>query len=303
MPVPVFQEITLPMLRLASDGLAHSLASARERLADEFKLSAVDREERLPSGRQTRLANRVAWAKVYLEQAGLLSSPARGQFVVTDRGREVLRNPPEKITIEYLLKYPEFVAFRARGRRGDSDLKGEGGSGGYGDTPEEVLEGAFESVQESLARELLAKVKLMSPRFFEHLVLELLLAMGYGHSLGGAGQVVGKVGDGGIDGLIAEDRLGLDVIYLQAKRWDGTVGRGEIQGFVGALHGRRARKGVFLTTSTFSADARNYVESIDPRVVLIDGAELARLMVEHNVGVAVERTYTVKRIDSDFFDS
>jgi restriction system protein len=303
MPVPVFQDITLPMLRIAGDGAVRSLAEAREQLADHFELTEAEREELLPSGRQTRFANRVAWAKVYLEQGGLLSSPGRGQFTITERGRAVLASPPPQISIRFLEQFPEFAEFRARSHRRDTDTSSSGNLADDAATPEEMLEAAYQSIRSGLAAELLGRIKAMPPQFFEHLVVNLLLRMGYGAARGGSGEAIGRSGDEGIDGVISEDRLGLDVVYLQAKRWDGTVGRPEVQKFVGALHGKRARKGVFITTGTFSADAEQYVQTIDPRVVLIDGDQLAELMIDFDVGVAKEREFTLKRVDSDFFET
>lgn len=295
MAVPDFQSMMLPLLRFANDGAEHSLIAAREYLAKELSLTRDDLEEVLPSGKQTRFVNRVAWAKVYLQQAEMLVPTRRGHFRISDRGRQVLQNPPKRINIKFLEQYPEFVASRSK----KSDPKPPKDET---ETPEEALEAAHLAMRESLASELLNRVKEGSPRFFEHLVVELLLEMGYGGSGGGNGRAIGRSGDEGIDGIISEDRLGLEVIYLQAKRWDGTVGRPEVQKFVGALHGRRARKGVFITTGSYSADARSYVEHIDPRVVLIDGRRLAELMVDFDVGVSTVRSYQVKHVDSDYFE-
>ena len=297
MTIPVFQEITLPLLQLAADRQVRVLASARKELARHFKLTTAEEEELLPSGRQNRFTNRVAWAKVYLERGGLLSSPARGQFQITDRGLNVLASHPLRIDIKFLESFPEFLAFRARHQESSTAPDEDAETA----TPEEALEVAYQSIRAGLASELLARVKAASPRFFEQLVVELLLKMGYGRA-GGNGEVVGKSGDEGIDGVIAEDRLGLEMVYLQAKKWEGTVGRPEIQKFVGALHGQRARKGVFITTGFFSSEAGNYVRSIDPRIALIDGVQLAQFMIDFNVGVAPDRSYEVKKIDSDYFD-
>lgn len=297
MTIPSFQEINLPLLKLASDNQVRALALARRDMAQYFNLSEAEENELLPSGRQTRFANRVAWAKVYLERAGLLSSPKRGQFQITGRGQGVLANPPAVIDIKFLEGFPEFQAFRARPQEAAApqDESHEVA------TPEEALDSAYQSIRTSLALELLAKVKNGSPGFFERLVVELLLKMGYGKS-GGTGTATGGTGDEGIDGIIAEDRLGLELVYLQAKRWEGTVGRPEIQKFVGALHGQRARKGVFMTTGTFSAEALAYVKAIDPRVALIDGSQLAQFMIDFNVGVTPDRTYEIKKVDYDFFE-
>lgn len=297
MAIPSFQEVTLPLLSLSGDGQVRSLASARKELAVHFALTEAEEAELLPSGRQGRFANRVAWAKVYLERAKILSSPDRGLFEITPRGREILINPPEILDIKYMERFPEFREFRSA-RQKSAAAPVEAPESG---TPEEMLEASYQSMRAGLASEILDRVKSASPRFFELLVVELLLKMGYGRA-GGNGEAIGRSGDEGIDGVIAEDRLGLEMVYLQAKRWEGTVGRPEIQKFVGALHGRRARKGVFITTGTYSSEASNYVQTIDPRIALIDGVQLAQFMIDYNVGVALDRAYEVKKIDSDYFD-
>jgi restriction system protein len=271
-------------------------------LAKKFQLSDADREERLPSGRQSKFANRVAWAKVYLVQAGLLASTRRGHFQISERGREVLHAPPARIDIKFLEQYPEFLEFRTPKADGEDSRREQRPDLAEPETPEETLEAAHVKMRASLATEILTRIKAGTSEFFERLVVELLIKMGYGGSRSDAGQAVGKAGDEGIDGMISEDRLGLDVVYLQAKKWEGTVGRPEIQKFVGALHGKRARKGVFITTGAFSSDASSYVEHIEPKVVLIDGKRLAELMIDFEVGVTTARTYHVKRIDSDYFD-
>lgn len=298
MTVPTFQEIMLPLLKLANDGEVRALATVRTQLAQHFSLTADEEEELLPSGRKRRFANRVSWAKFYLERAGLLSSPSRGQFMITERGRTVLESPPRIIDIKFLDSFPEFLEFRAKPQESSLVANTEADDTG---TPEETLEAAYQSIRAGLASELLERVKSASPRFFEQLVVELLLKMGYGRT-GGNGHAIGKSGDEGIDGVITEDRLGLEMVYLQAKRWEGTVGRPEIQKFVGALHGQRARKGVFMTTGTFSSEAMAYVRAIDPRIALVDGTQLAQFMIDFNVGVATDRSYEVKKIDSDYFD-
>lgn len=300
MPVPDFQSHMLPLLELAGDGKVHSLVEAREVLASRFGLSDEDRAELLPSGRQRRFDNRVAWAKVYLEQACLLTTPRRGHFQITDRARALLKKKPERIDISLLEQYQEFRDFRHRKADSPSDEQPQSPPDAVA-TPEEALETAYQSIRSQLAQEVLARVKAASPSFFETLVVELLLRMGYGSGRAEASRAIGGVGDEGIDGIINEDRLGLDVIYIQAKRWDGTVGRPEIQKFVGALHGKRARKGVFITTGSFSADARQYVSHIDPRVVLIDGHTLSHYMIDLNIGVTPRAAYELKRLDSDFF--
>jgi restriction system protein len=296
MPVPDFQSLMLPLLRIAADGKEHPLSVAREPLAREFKLTESDQQELLPSGRQSKFTNRVAWAKTYLQQAGLLLSPRRGYFQISPRGAEVLNASPPRIDIKFLEQYAEFTAFRApRAEQVSSDQQPPEHEP---ETPEETLEVSYLKIKASLASELLVRVKAASPQFFERLVVELLRRMHYGD----VGQVIGRSGDEGIDGTISQDQLGLDIIYLQAKRWDGTVGRPEIQKFVGALHGQRAKKGVFITTGSFSSEAISYAAQIDPKVVLIDGRKLTELMINFGVGVSTVTTYNMRRVDSDYFD-
>lgn len=246
----------LPLLRFAADGKEHSLAEAREHLAKEFSVSEAELKELLPSGKQTTFSNRVAWAKSYLTQAGVLISSKRGYFNVSPRGSEILKNPPNRIDIKFLEQFPEFTEFRTVKKKGDEPIIISETS--ESDTPEETLEQAHARIRNVVASELLSRVKSASPQFFERLVVQLLLSMGYG-GYEEAGSHTGKSGDEGIDGVIKEDRLGLDSVYLQAKKWEGTVGRPEIHKFVGALHGKRAKKGVFITTGTFSAEAIQYV--------------------------------------------
>lgn len=292
----------LPLLQLASDGQDHSLQEARERLAHDFGLTADARTELLPSGRQRRFDNRVAWAKVFLDKARLLETPRRGHFRITDRGRQLLAEQPAGIDIPLLRRYEEFRSFRGiQPRAADTASHEAEQPENDSATPEELLEQAYQSIRSDVATEVLSRVKAGSPQFFESLVVELLLKMGYGGDRAEAGRAIGGVGDEGIDGIISEDRLGLDKIYIQAKRWEGSVGRPEVQKFVGALHGKRAHKGVFITTGTFSADARDYVSRIDPSIVLIDGHELANYMLDLDLGVTPKATYQIKRIDSDYF--
>lgn len=306
MAVPDFQSLMLPLLRFAGDGREHSLAEARDALADVFRLTVDERAEMLPSGRQGRFDNRVAWARKYLEAARVLESPRRAHFRITERGRSLLATNPSRVDIRLLDQYPEFLAFRrpsGGGKAGDDRDPPEPSLVGptATETPEETLDRAFQEIRADVEKELLGRVKAGTPAFFEQLVVELLLKMGYGRNRTEAGRAIGRSGDEGIDGIISEDRLGLETIYIQAKRWQGTVGRPEIQKFVGALHGKRARKGVFITTGSFSSDAIDYVTRIDPRVVLIDGPELAAYMLDHNLGVSTKVTYELKRIDSDYF--
>lgn len=301
MAIPDFQTLMRPLLEFAADGRLHSLADARNALGEKFKLTDEEKKTLLPSGRQTVFVNRVAWAKVYLDHAGLLETPQRGQFKISDEGRKALKQAPERITINFLLKYPEFVEFRSTPKKQKAapqvTINEE-----EGQTPEEMLESAQVRLRTDLASEVLNRVKKCSPHFFERLVVELLLEMGYGGSREEAGEAIGASGDEGIDGLINEDRLGLDTIYLQAKKWEGTVGRPEIHKFVGALHGKRAKKGVFITTSSFSAEALDYVKNIEPKVILIDGKQLAALMIDFNVGVDLVASYEVKKLQSDYFE-
>jgi restriction system protein len=302
MAVPDFQSMMLPFLRFTADEKDHRMADAREKLAQEFQLTPEDVRELLPSGKQSRFGNRVAWAKVYLSQAGLLETPKRGVFRISERGKSLLSNPPHAIDIKFLEQYPEFREFRhSRRKNGDSSEIESDAADTEIATPEEALEQAAQRLHGELARQIINQVKSNSPDFFEKLVVELLVKMGYGGSIKDAGRAIGRSGDEGIDGIIKEDKLGLDVIYIQAKRWDSAIGRPEVQKFVGALHGQRAKKGVFITSSSFSEKAIQYVRQIDPKVVLIDGEQLVAYMIEHNIGVSVSNTIEVKKLDSDYF--
>ncbi len=297
MAIPDFQSIMLPLLLKASNGKEFSLKDYVVLLANDFQLSDEERNELLPSGRQARFNNCVSWAAIYLYKAGLLERLKRGQYKISTRGREVLRDNPGEINIKFLDRFPEFLAFR----KPDKKEEDNGGQQHVVRTPEEALEAAHQTLKESLAEEIIQVIKQCSPEFFERLVIDVLVKMGYGGSHKEAGQAVGKSGDGGIDGIIKEDRLGLDIIYIQAKHWEGVVGRPEIQKFAGALQGNRARKGIFITTSSFTKEAEDYVSRIDTKIILVDGARLAEFMIEHNVGVTTIARYEVKRIDSDFF--
>jgi restriction system protein len=301
LPIPDFQSFMLPVLQLASDGAEHSLEEARTVLAEKFMLTDAERAELLPSGRQRRFDNRVAWAKVYLQQAGVLSSRRRAHFEITERGRHLLSENLERIEIARLKEFEEFREFQSAGNRPDAGVVVQAPNSVATETPEEMLEQAFQSIRAEVVSDLLTRVKANSPSFFENLVVELLLKMGYGRNRAEAGRAIGGAGDEGIDGIISEDRLGLDTIYIQAKRWDGNVGRPEIQKFVGALHGKRARKGVFITTGSFSSEAKDYVSRIDPRIVLIDGRQLAEYMLDLNLGVSTKIVYEIKRTDTDYF--
>ena len=305
MAIPDYQTLMLPVLKLASDEKEHKFSQAVEELADEFNLSTEERNELLPSGSQAVFNNRVGWARSYLKQAGLLASPKRGFFTITPKGTELLATNPEKIDISVLEQYPEFIEFKNRKKdKSETEAQVETSSESESTlTPEDALASAYKQLRSALESEVLGSVKESSPSFFERLVVDLLVKMGYGGNRQDAGKALGKSGDGGIDGIINEDRLGLDVIYLQAKRWEGSVGRPEIQKFAGALQGQRARKGVFITTSSFTNEAKEYASLIESKIILIDGEKLSRLMVEHNVGVSAVGQYEVKKLDSDYFDN
>lgn len=301
MAIPDYQACMLPLLRYLSDGAEHSLRDAENCLAEHFKLTPAERAELLPSGQQGIFMNRLGWARTYLKKAGLLESPRRGVFKITARGLQVLASNQARIDVKYLEQFPEFIEFRDASRSAD-EVAVSAVIPQSKTTPEESIELAHQGLRDQLAAELLTRILGCTPTFFEQLVVELLVKMGYGGSRRDAGERIGQTGDGGIDGIIKEDRLGLDTIFIQAKRWQGSVGRPEIQKFVGALQGQRAKKGVFITTSTYTADATDYATRIDMKVVLIDGKQLAGLMIDFDVGVAPAATYVVKRIDSDYFE-
>lgn len=305
MSIPDYQSCMLPLLELAVDGSEHRVSDAVEALSDRFSLTPAEREELLPSGTQFVMANRVGWARTYLKKAGLLADPKRSHFRITDRGREVLASKPERIDASYLRRFAEFAEFqRKSNKRPGSDTLSEERDPELSvySTPEEALEYGYQKLTVNLSDELLEKILASSPAFFERLVVELLVKMGYGGSLKEAASVVGKSGDAGVDGIIKEDKLGLDAIYVQAKRWDGVVGRPEVQKFAGALLGQKARKGIFITTSGFTRDAVEYVKGIDAKIVLIDGDTLTKLMIDTNLGISTLRTYEIKRVDSDYFE-
>jgi len=298
MSVPTFQDIMLPLLQFASDGKEHTLEEAIETLATKMEVKEEDRKELLPSGNQYRFDNRVGWARTYLKKAGLLESLTRGKFRITPRGLDTLKQNPSRVDRKFLQQFTEFREFQSASRVADIT---EDENNQPNQTPEEVLETSYQSLRQALAQDLLERIKKCSPRFFERLVVDLLVAMGYGGSRKDAGQAIGQSGDGGIDGIIKEDRLGLDAVFIQAKRWDTTIGRPMVQAFAGSLEGQRARKGVLITTSQFSQDAKDYVTRIEKRIVLIDGEQLAQLMIDHGIGVTEIATYAVKKIDLDYF--
>jgi restriction system protein len=308
MPVPEFNEIKAPAMQFFADGKPHKLAEVFEVLAEHFNLTQDEQNELLPSGTQRRWNNRANWACYDLFRAGLLDRPRKGLYVITELGKKVAAEKPAFIDREYLMKFPSFAQFaEAKGKNKSADSVTEedtdGGEAITSKTPEEIIEAAYRTLQTSLKSELLAIVKKMDAFRFEQLVLDLLVAMGYGGSKEEAARVTKASGDEGIDGVINEDRLGLDVIYVQAKKWtDATVGRPDIQSFVGALAGKQAQKGIYITTSAFAETARAYAKSISQKVILIDGNRLADLMIEHNIGVASAHSYELKRIDSDYFE-
>jgi restriction system protein len=299
MAIPDYQSVMLPLLRLASDGNEHTLREAVEELAEQFKLTEEERKELLPSGSQFTFSNRVGWARTYMNKAALLESTRRGYFRITHRGREVLvKNPPE-INVKFLDQFPEFIEFRTKHREPEQTT--EAVETENLQTPGELLESAYQKLREDLSTELLKTVKECSPAFFERLVIDVLVKMGYGGSRKEAGKAIGRSGDEGIDGIINEGRLGLDVIYIQAKRWQAPIGRPEIQKFAGVLQGHRANKGIFITTSSFTRDAEDYVAKINSKIVLLDGEQLSQLMIDHNVGVTPVTSYETKKIDCDYF--
>ena len=299
MPIPDYQTIMLPLLKAMADGRDRSVQDLSRDLVGVFRLTEVEQGQLLPSGRQPVFQNRVGWANTYLKKAGLVASPKRGRVKITDAGMALLAEHPARIDARFLERFPAFVAFREL-RHEPEDQVEQAPAAESESTPMEALESAYARIHAELQEDLLEQVKAMSPRFFEQLVVDLLVRMGYGGNFRDAALAIGKSRDGGIDGIIKEDKLGLDTIYLQAKRWAGSVGRPEIQKFAGALQGHRARKGVFITTSGFTEDAVSFALGID-KIVLIDGPEVARLMIENDLGVSRVASFDVKKIDSDYF--
>lgn len=301
MAIPDYQTLMLPLLRYAEDGKEHSFREAVEHLADEFSLTDSERAELLPSGTALLFSNRVGWARTYLKYANLIQPHKRGLFSITAEGKALLAKSPERIDNSTLAQYEAFREWRLRSRDTETPAipavdKSEE------QTPEDAMAAAHASVRKALEAELLEQIKASSPVFFERLVVDLIVAIGYGGSHKDAGRAIGKSGDGGVDGIINEDKLGLDVIYLQAKRWENTVGRPEIQKFAGALQGQRANKGIFITTSNFSREAIDYVNLIATKIILVDGNRLTSLMFDHNVAVTRTGFYEIKKIDSDYFE-
>lgn len=305
MAIPDFQAVMLPVLRDLAQG-ERTGQQTIEALATQFALTPEELSQRLPSGKQTTFTNRVAWAKSHLKGAGLIESPRRGVYSISDRGRTVLAENLSSLGMSYLMRFPEYVAFR-HGGRNDTDGTDRAPAAlptaipTDARTPDDLMEDGYQQLRAALVAELRERITTMPPAAFEQLVVDLLTAMDYGGPQENAGLVVGRGGDEGIDGVIREDRLGLETIYIQAKRWQGAVGRPEIQRFAGALQGQRARKGVFMTTSSFTKDAQAYADSIQATIVLVNGAQLAELMIDHGVGVTPVKRYEIKRVDSDYF--
>lgn len=303
MAIPDYQACMLPLLKRLADGKEHKFSEIVAALGSEFGLTDEELSKLLPSGAQKIFTNRVGWARTYLKKAGLLDAPKRGFLQITERGREILKQGPVRIDAKFLGQFPEFVAFK------------EGTAGAVpehertpalvllpGTTPFEDLENAYSQIRSALANELLEVLQKVDPNQFEQIVIDLLVGMGYGGSRVDAGKAIGKSGDEGIDGIIKEDLLGLDVIYVQAKRWGQVIGRPEVQKFAGALAGQHASKGIFITTSSFTKDSLGYASSLAIKVVLLDGLALTNLMIDHGIGVTTESVYEVKRVDSDYFE-
>jgi restriction system protein len=294
MTIPTYEQVMLPLLKIAGDKQEHSKRQAVEKLAVDFRLTPNDRRVMLPSGREELFANRVGWASTYLKKANLVEMTRWGYFKITDRGIELLNQNPTKIDAKYLYHYKEFKDFI----NPSQELEPNPGS------PEEMVGTAYENLNNNLALDVLQQLKKVTPKLFEQIVVDLLVKMGYGGSQKDAGEAIGGVNDEGIDGIIKEDKLGLDTIYIQAKRWDNfVVGRPEVQKFAGALQGKRAKKGIFITTSKYTNEAHEYAKAIENKIILIDGTQLAQFMIDFNIGVSTVNTYAIKKIDNDYFES
>lgn len=300
MAVPSFQEMFLPFLQFLSDGKDHDMTAIREHIENHMQLTPEDRAELIPSGQFTRAANRVGWARTHLSKAGLIERVNWGIYRITDQGRAIAANPPAKFNLKFMDTIPAHKAWFHAPRKEKPAAPAENEADEH-QPPNERIEEAFEQLNGSLASELQETMAKMDPFRFEQLVVDLLFAMGYGGSRKEAAKVTQKTNDEGIDGVINQDRLGLDVVYVQAKRWQGNVGRKEIQSFVGALAGQQASKGVFITTGGFNQNAVDYAAGVHQKIILIDGQRLAELMIEHNIGVVTTRTLSLKRIDADYF--
>jgi restriction system protein len=301
MAVPGFQEMFLPYLQCLADGKPHTNAEITDHITQSLKISEQDQNEMLPSGQSTRVANRVGWARTHLNKAGLIERVDWGVYRISEAGKSLIANPPQKLNLKFLDTIPQHKAWFHAPRKATQPEK-QKERDEESAPPNERIEEAFSELNEALSTELLNQMGRMDPFKFEQLVVDLLFAMGYGGSRQEAALVTKKSNDEGIDGVINEDRLGLDVIYVQAKRWQGNVGRKEIQSFVGALAGKQANKGVFITTSDFVQNALDYANSVSQKIILINGQRLADLMIEHGIGVSTTRTIELKRLDSDYFE-
>jgi restriction system protein len=306
MAIPDFQACMLPFLQHISDGKEHHISTVAEALIQHFGLTDAEKSELLPSGQQTRIANRIQWASTHLAKAGIIERPSRGVLRITPAGQGLLKENLSRVDMGVLERFPayrEFKALKGTRKRGSDESEAATDHGeSLLATPEDLVERGYGQHRKVLASDLLERVRNCSPQFFERLVVDLLVKMGYGGSRQDAGEAVGQSGDGGIDGIIKEDKLGLDAVYIQAKRWEGTVGRPVVQQFCGSLVGKRARKGVLITTSRFTAEAEEYVDRIEQKIVLLDGEELAGLMIDHGIGVADVSSFTLKRMDADYFE-
>ncbi len=306
--IPDYQILMLPLLSFISDGQTHNTQQLISHLSKVFKLTEEELNELVPSGQQKVFANRVSWAKAHLKMSGGIENISKGNIKITDRGKFVLEQNPDAVNVKYLMTlFPDYEerikGFRFKKKEDNLNISSDDEKEEeLKETPEEQIESGYQKIRKSLEQELLSKLKTVDPYFFERIVVELLVKMGYGGSIQDAGKAIGKSGDEGIDGIIKEDKLGLDVIYIQAKRWDSVIGRPEIQKFVGALAGQRAKKGVFITTSHFTKEAVEYSLQMDTKIVLIDGEKLAQYMIDYNLGVSVQNTYEIKKIDSDYFE-
>jgi restriction system protein len=305
--IPGFQTLMLPLLKQLKDGKSYSADELIEAIAKEFLISDDEQKELLPSGKDYVFRNRLGWARTHLKKAGLIDNPQRGYYRITERGLNALKQNPVLINVSYLNRFREFVEFRStkkENNQDDSEVEMVQSELINTQTPEELLEASYQSLRKELAQDILDKILNLSPAFFERLVIDLLIKMGYGGSIQDAGRAIGKSGDEGIDGVIKEDKLGLDIIYIQAKRWQpgNVVGRPEIHKFIGALVGQGAKKGIFITTSSFTKEATGFVPKNETKIVLIDGFRLSQLMIDYNVGVTLQHSYEIKKMDSDYFE-
>lgn len=300
--IPDFQTLMLPVLKHIGDNKEHSKKEVVEVLSNTMGLTEEEKRQMLPSRNQTIFYNRITWVIAHFKSAKIIENTKRGYIKITPLGMDILKQTPSSINLRFLKQLPTYIdamnSWKTKSsteeisKKEDIEIK----------TPEELLESGYQSIRKSLEQEILEKLKSIHPSFFEKIVVELLVKMGYGGSIAEAGRATRYTNDEGIDGIIKEDKLGLDVIYIQAKRWEGNVPRPEIQKFVGALAGQRAKKGVFITTSNFSKEATLYAAQMDTKIVLIDGEQLSQYMIDYNLGVSVQNTYEIKKIDSDYFE-